>query len=110
MGGIRGRSENKRKETRVTFSRDAVLTEVIDELRKSEADDDLLHQQQLQHQENSGLTPGGRGLRGIAASTLTSIGGGVKEFARMINSPFHCCRSARAEPKAKPKVGGPVVL
>ena len=106
--GIRPRSEDlqaKRKETRVTFSRDAVLTEVIDELRKSEAEQEI--RQQQQEQENSG---GGRGFRVIAASTLTSIGGGVKEFARMINSPFHCCRSARAEPKAKPKVGGPVVL
>ncbi|RUS81832.1 hypothetical protein EGW08_010424, partial [Elysia chlorotica] len=101
-------SQARRKETRVTFSRDAVLTEVIDELRRSEADQATNQQQQQQQHghENSG----GRGFRVIAASTLTSIGGGVKEFARMINSPFHCCRSARAEPKVKPKVGGPVVL
>ncbi|GFR62233.1 hypothetical protein ElyMa_000125300 [Elysia marginata] len=111
-GNTRARSvnpESKRKETRVTFSRDAVLTEVIDELRKSEVD----HENQQQHQDqqdNAGVVSSGRGLRGIASSTLTSIGGGVKEFARIINSPFHCCRSGRAEPKERPKVGGPVVF
>ncbi|GFN99962.1 hypothetical protein PoB_002646800 [Plakobranchus ocellatus] len=107
--GNRGRKQNGqsgKKETRVTFSRDAVLTEVIDELRRSEADE----LQQQQREENMGVSASGRGFRDIASSTLTSIGGGVKEFARMINSPFHCCRSARAEPQPKPKVGRAVVL
>ncbi|KAK0041800.1 microtubule-associated protein futsch isoform X2, partial [Biomphalaria pfeifferi] len=75
-----------KKATKVTFSRDAVLTDVIDGIKKSE-----------QGQEASG-----RGIRNIATSTMSSIGGGVKEIARIFHVPFQCCRSSRKEkPRSK---------
>lgn len=74
----------KKKATKVTFSRDEVLTEVIDGIKKSER-----------------AESNGRGLKDMATSTLSSLGGGVREFAKILYVPFHCCRSGRGE---KPKV------
>ncbi|KAH9523960.1 hypothetical protein Btru_047658 [Bulinus truncatus] len=75
-----------KKATKVTFSRDAVLTDVIDGIKKSE----------------QGPDSSGRGIRGVASSTISSIGGGVKEIAKMFHVPFQCCRSSRKE-KSRPK-------
>ncbi|XP_035826660.1 microtubule-associated protein futsch isoform X2 [Aplysia californica] len=86
------RDTPRKKPTRVTFSRDEVLTEVIQGIQQSET-----------AVEGDNTVPAdGRGLRDMATSTLSSLGGGVKEIARIFHVPFQCCtRKKVKQPKVR---------